>query len=89
VQHIAERNRIKQRIIRLEVTLHLLPKIPGSRETGESFHTTPESVLRHLFVRVRTPERRLAASILAPFHRVATLIKTMSRRRELCIEIKD
>ena len=30
VQHKAERDRIKQRIIRVEVTFHLLPKIPGS-----------------------------------------------------------
>ena len=36
MQHIAERDRIKQRIIRVEVTLHLLPKIPGSQETGRS-----------------------------------------------------
>ena len=34
VQQITERNRIKQRIIRVEVTLHLLPKMLGSQETG-------------------------------------------------------
>ena len=30
VQQIAERNRIKQRVIRVEVTFHLLPKMLGS-----------------------------------------------------------
>ena len=36
MQHIAERDRIKQRIIRVEVTLHLLREIPGPQETGRS-----------------------------------------------------
>ena len=31
VQQITERNRIKQRIIRVEVALHLLPKMLGSQ----------------------------------------------------------
>jgi hypothetical protein len=31
VQHITERNRIKQRIIRVEIMFHLLPKILGSQ----------------------------------------------------------
>jgi hypothetical protein len=40
VQHIAERSRIKQGVIRMEVMLHLSPKIPGSRagEVFEQYH---------------------------------------------------
>lgn len=37
VQHITKRNRIKQRIIRVEVMFHLLNKMLGSRKPGESF----------------------------------------------------
>ena len=40
MQHIAERSRIKQGVIRMEVMLHLSPKIPGSRagEVFEQYH---------------------------------------------------
>ena len=55
---LSERSRLEQRISRVEVMFHLLPKARIARNRGV-VHTTPESVLRHLFVRVRTPQRRL------------------------------
>jgi hypothetical protein len=40
VQHITERDRIKQRIIRMEVVFHLIPKMPPVRKKlGEGHHT--------------------------------------------------
>ena len=40
MQQIAERNRIKQRIIRVEVMFHSLPKLLGSREMEDGMSYT-------------------------------------------------